>query len=331
MPTALITGITGQDGSYLAELLLEKGYIVHGVIRRSSSFNTDRIEHLYQDPNARDVRLFLHYGDMVDASSLRNVVRAAQPDEVYNLAAQSHVKVSFDQPVYTSNVDYLGTLRLLEAVRDLKPDARFYQASTSEMFGETPPPQNESGPFRPLSPYAAAKLAAHEACRIFRDGYEMFVSCGILFNHESPRRGETFLTRKVTRAVGRIKAGLQDELYLGNLYAIRDWGYAPEYVEMMWKMLQHDEPDDFVIATECRWSVQDFVRAAFEAAGLSSEQHVRVVQRYLRPVDVPLLHGDAHKARRVLGWKPKVTMGELVRIMVAHDIELAYKEKRLNG
>ncbi len=334
-PAALITGITGQDGSYLTELLLAKGYQVHGVIRRSSSFNTQRIDHLYQDPHEQSPRLRLHYGDMTDSSSLRRLLEHVAPDEVYNLAAQSHVRVSFDQPLYTADTVALGTLRLLEMVRDHQQRTgtrvRFYQASSSEMFGKVQEtPQRETTPFYPRSPYAAAKVHAHWAAVNYREAYGLHVSCGILFNHESPRRGETFVTRKITRAVGRIKLGLQKKLYLGNLDAKRDWGFAGDYVEAMWRMLQRDQPDDYVIATGETHSVLEFVERAFAAADLDYRDHVELDERYLRPTEVDLLLGDAGKAARVLGWRPHITFEKLVRMMVAADLELARREKTLH-
>ncbi|MEX2441924.1 MAG: GDP-mannose 4,6-dehydratase, partial [Pontimonas sp.] len=283
---ALITGITGQDGSYLAEFLLGKGYEVHGVIRRSSTFNTQRLEHLYVDFHQKDAKLFLHYGDLSDSSRLTTLLQSVAPDEVYNLAAQSHVRVSFDEPEHTGNTTGLGSIRLLEAIRILDLPSRFYQASSSEMFGATPPPQSEETVFYPRSPYGAAKLYSHWVTRNYREGYDMFATSGILFNHESPRRGETFVTRKITRAVARIAAGVQDTLYLGNLDAIRDWGYAPEYVQAMWMMLQADEPDDFVIATGTNYTVEDFLRFAFEHVGLDWKKYVEFDERYLRPTEV---------------------------------------------
>ncbi|WP_258724170.1 GDP-mannose 4,6-dehydratase [Cellulomonas sp. NS3] len=323
---ALITGITGQDGSYLAELLLAKDYEVHGLMRRASTFNTSRIDHLYVDPHDPAARLFLHYGDLSDGARLVTLLNQIQPDEVYNLAAQSHVRVSFDEPEHTGDTTGIGAIRLLEAVRMAGLDCRYYQASSSEMFGATPPPQNEETPFYPRSPYGAAKVYAYWVTRNYREGYGLFAVNGILFNHESPRRGETFVTRKITRAVARIKAGLDQHVYLGNLDAIRDWGYAPEYVEGMWRMLQADEPDDFVLATGGNFSVRDFVVAAFERAGLDWEEHVRFDPRYLRPTEVDALVGDASKAERVLGWKATVQTDELARIMVDADIEaLAYE------
>ena len=319
MKRALITGITGQDGSYLAELLLGKGYEVHGLIRRASTFNTARIEHLYQDPHDPDARLFLHYGDLTDGSRLTTLLQQIEPDEIYHLAAQSHVRVSFDEPEHTGDTTGLGTTRLLEAVRIAKLPVRFYQASSSEMFGATPPPQDEETLFHPRSPYAAAKVYAYWMTRNYRDAYGLFAVNGILFNHESPRRGETFVTRKITRAVARIAAGLQDELFLGNLDARRDWGYAPEYVEGMWRMLQVDEPADYVLATGTSYSVRDFVDLSFAHAGLDWERHVRLDPRYLRPTEVDDLIGDAGRAKERLGWEAKVHTPELVRIMVDAD------------
>ncbi|MBK7722518.1 MAG: GDP-mannose 4,6-dehydratase [Austwickia sp.] len=318
--TALITGITGQDGSYLAELLLSKGYVVHGLIRRASTFNTRRIDHLYQDPHEAGTRLFLHYGDLSDGSRLVTLMSAIQPDEVYHLAAQSHVRVSFDEPEHTGDVTGLGTIRLLEAIRMIGLDCRFYQASTSEMFGATPPPQNESTPFWPRSPYGVAKIYGYWMVRNYREAYGVFATNGILFNHESPRRGETFVTRKITRAVAAIRAGRADSLYLGNLDAVRDWGYAPEYVEGMWRMLQVDEPDDFVLATGHPCSVREFVEAAFEHAGLDWERYVRFDERYIRPSEVDCLIGDATKAAQRLGWRATVLAPELARIMVDADV-----------
>jgi GDPmannose 4,6-dehydratase len=318
---ALITGITGQDGSYLAELLLSKGYDVHGLVRRSSSFNTERIDPIYQDPHESHRRLFLHYGDLNDGVALVTLLNRVKPDEVYNLGAQSHVRVSFDQPVFTGDATGLGAIRLLEAVRASGIDTRIYQASSSEMFGATPPPQNEETPFYPRSPYGAAKVYAYWATRNYREAYGMFAVNGILFNHESPRRGETFVTRKITRAVARIKAGVQSELFLGNLNAVRDWGYAPEYVEAMWRMLQADEPTDYVVATGTAYSVRDFVKLAFAHADLDWENHVRYDERYERPTEVDALIGDSSKAQRVLGWKPEVLTPELARIMVSADIQ----------
>jgi GDPmannose 4,6-dehydratase len=318
---ALITGITGQDGSYLAELLLEKGYEVHGLIRRASTFNTARIDHLYRDPHDEDARLFLHYGDLSDGARLVTLLHQIQPAEIYHLAAQSHVRVSFDEPEHTGDTTGLGTTRLLEALRFTEIPARYYQASSSEMFGATPPPQDEDTLFHPRSPYAAAKVYAYWMTRNYRDAYGLFAVNGILFNHESPRRGETFVTRKITRAVARIAAGVQDELFLGNLDARRDWGYAPEFVEGMWRMLQADEPADYVLATGTSYSVGDFVQFAFEHAGLDWERHVRFDPRYLRPTEVDDLIGDASRARERLGWVAKVHTPELVRIMVDADRE----------
>jgi len=300
---ALITGITGQDGSYLAELLLEKGYDVHGIVRRSSSFNTERLDPIFQDPHDSDRHLFLHYGDLNDGGSLVNIIREINPDEVYNLGAQSHVRVSFDQPVFTGDVTGIAAMRLLEAIRSAGVDTKIYQASSSEMFGATPPPQAEDTPFYPRSPYGVAKVYAYWATKNYREAYGMFAVNGILFNHESPRRGETFVTRKVTRAVARIKAGLQPALHMGNLDAVRDWGYAPEYVEGMWRMLQHDTPQDFVLATGTAYTVKDFVRMAFEHADLDWEQYVKHDERYERPTEVDALIGDASKAERELGFR----------------------------
>jgi GDPmannose 4,6-dehydratase len=318
---ALITGVTGQDGSYLAELLLDKGYEVHGLIRRASSFNTGRIDHLYRDPHDEGVRLFLHHADLTDGSAIAALLAKVRPHEVYHLAAQSHVRVSFDQPEYTGDVTGLGTTRLLEAIRWSDADIRFYQASSSEMFGAAPPPQSERTPFHPRSPYGAAKVYAYWSARNYREAYGMYAVNGILFNHESPRRGETFVTRKITRAAARIRAGLQDHLYLGNLDAVRDWGYAPEYVDAMWRMLQAPEPADYVVATGTAHTVREFLALAFEHAGLDWEKHVRFDSRYLRPSEVDSLIGDAGKAADVLGWRPRVHTSELVRIMVDAYIE----------
>ena len=326
---ALITGITGQDGSYLAELLLGKGYEVHGIIRRSSSFNTDRIDHLYQDPHEQGVRLFNHYGDLQDAVSLTHLLYRLQPDEIYHLGAQSHVRVSFDVPEYTFDVTGGGTMRLLEAMREAGVKSRFYQASSSEMFGAAPPPQSETTPFHPRSPYAVAKVAAYWAVVNYREAYGMFASNGILFNHESERRGETFVTRKITRAVARIKHGLQDKLYMGNLDAKRDWGFAGDYVEGMYRMLQHDEPDDFVLATNETHSVREFLELAFEYAGLDYEQHVEIDPKYFRPSEVDVLLGDYSKAKEKLGWEPTVTFEALTRMMV--DADLKQVEDALAG
>ncbi len=325
---ALITGITGQDGSYLAELLLGKGYEVHGLVRRASTFNTSRIDHLYQDPHDPDRRLFLHYGDLSDGARLVTMLHEVDPDEVYNLAAQSHVRVSFDEPEHTGNTAGIGAMRLLEAVRVAGVKCRYYQASTSAMFGVTPPPQDEESPFAPRSPYGAAKLYAHWMTRTYREAYGLFAVNGISFNHESPRRGETFVTRKVTRAVARIQAGIDDYVYMGNLDAIRDWGYAPEYVEGMWRMLQADEPEDFVLATGGSFTVRDFVVTAFEHAGLDWEKHVKRDDRYLRPIEVDALIGDAGKAERKLGWKATVNAAQLARIMVEADIQALQHEGR---
>lgn len=323
---ALITGITGQDGSYLAELLLEKGYIVHGIIRRASTFNTSRIDHLYTDPHVNDVKLFLHYGDLSDGSNLSRLIEKIKPDEIYHLGAQSHVRVSFDTPEYTADITGLGTLRLLDAIRESGVNSKFYQASSSEMFGSTPPPQNETTPFHPRSPYAAAKVYAYWIAVNYREAYGMFVCNGILFNHESPRRGETFVTRKVTRGVARIKAGLDKKLYLGNLDAKRDWGHAKDYVEAMWLMLQQDKPGDYVVATGEMHSVREFVEAAFQHAGLDWQKYVEIDKRYFRPSEVDALQGDASKAKQILGWQPKVTFDQLVKEMVDHDIAEVEKE-----
>lgn len=324
---ALITGITGQDGSYLAELLLEKGYEVHGLIRRSSTFGTDRIDHLYQDPHEPDARLFLHYGDLTDGSALSRLLREIEPDEIYNLGAQSHVRTSFDIPEYTGDVTGLGVVRLLEAMRETGITPKFYQASSSELYGKVHEvPQRETTPFHPRSPYACAKAYAFHITRNYREAYGFFAVNGILFNHESPRRGETFVTRKITRAAARIKLGLQDALYLGNLDAKRDWGYAPEYVEAMWRMLQADAPDDYVIATGETHSVREFLDEAFGRLDLDWKDYVRIDPRYYRPAEVDLLVGDPSKAREKLGWEPRVTFRELVHIMVDADLELARRE-----
>jgi GDPmannose 4,6-dehydratase len=332
MKRALITGITGQDGSYLAELLLDKGYEVHGVVRRSSSFNTERIDHLYRDPHERGVRLFLHYGDLNDGSSLQSIVGEVRPDEVYNLGAQSHVRVSFDIPEYTGEVTALGTIRLLESIRKLGSSCRFYQASSSELYGKVvETPQRETTPFHPRSPYAAAKAYAFYVTQNYREAYGMFAVNGILFNHESERRGETFVTRKITRAVGRIKHGLARELFLGNLDAKRDWGHAADYVEAMWLMLQQSEADDFVIGTGETHSVREFLDLAFARAGLDWREHVKIDPRYFRPAEVDLLLADPSKAKEKLGWAPKVPFAELCARMVDADIELAAREKRARG
>ncbi len=334
MKKALITGITGQDGSYLAELLLAKGYEVHGVIRRSSSFNTERIEPLYVDPHERGVRLKLHYGDLNDANNLANIIRVVDPDEVYNLGAQSHVRVSFDMPVYTADTDALGALKLLEAVRVHQDQSgkrvRYYQASSSEMFGLVKEvPQRESTPFHPRSPYGCAKVFAHWITINFRESYGMHASCGILFNHESPRRGETFVTRKITRAVGRIKLGLQEKLFLGNLDALRDWGFAGDYVEAMWLMLQQEQPDDYVVATGKMISVKEFCELAFAQVGLDWRKHVEVDPRYFRPAEVEQLLGDPSKAQQKLGWTAKTSVTQLAKMMVDHDLNMARREQTL--
>ena len=327
---ALITGITGQDGSYLAEFLLSKDYEVHGLIRRSSSFNTERIEHLYRDPHDPEARVFLHYGDLVDGAGLREVLTRVRPDEIYNLGAQSHVRVSFDQPVYTAQVVAVGTARLLEAIRDTGTPARYYQASSSEMYGNVVKvPQTETTPFHPRSPYACAKLYGYWQTVGYRESYGMFCCNGILFNHESPRRGKTFVTRKITQAACRIKEGLQEKVHLGNLDAQRDWGFAGDYVEAMWLMLQHDRSDDYVIATGQTHSVREFLDVSFGMVGLDWRRHVEIDQRYFRPAEVDLLLGDASKARRVLGWQPRVTFEELVRIMIEADWEQARQERFL--
>jgi GDPmannose 4,6-dehydratase len=317
---ALITGITGQDGSYLAELLLSKGYEVHGLIRRSSTINTSRIDHVYQDPHESGARLFLHYGDLTDGSRLVTLLDQIRPDEVYNLAAQSHVRVSFDEPEYTGDTTGMGTIRLLEAIRMVGLQCRFYQASSSEMFGATPPPQNEDTPFYPRSPYGVAKVYSYWITRNYREAYGMFAVNGILFNHESPRRGDTFVTRKITRAVARIAEGTQTELFMGNLDSVRDWGYAPEYVEAMWRMLQHDTPTDFVVATGTNYTVRDFLQLSFEHVGLDWEKYVRFDERYLRPTEVDALVGSAQKAQDLLGWVPRTLTPALARLMVDADI-----------
>jgi len=318
---ALITGITGQDGSYLAEFLLEKGYEVHGLIRRSSSFNTHRIDHIYQDIHETNTKLFLHYGDLIDGVGLTNLIREINPIEVYNLGAQSHVQVSFSMPQYTAQVDAVGAVGLLEAIRSAGIDTRFYQASTSELFGSTPPPQNELSVFRPQSPYAAAKLMAYWCTVNYREGYGMHATNGILFNHESPRRGETFVTRKVTRAVAAIANGSKQKLFLGNLDAVRDWGYAKEYVESMWLMLQQDSASDYVVATGVGATVRDFAEAAFSRVGLNWKDHVEVDERYLRPTEVDALIGDPSKARDILGWKANTHWKELAELMVDSDLK----------
>ncbi len=320
MKRALITGITGQDGSYLAELLLKKDYEVHGLIRRSSTFNTSRIDHIYKDPHDKDNHFFLHFGDITDGVGLANLIRELEPNEIYNLAAQSHVKVSFEMPDFTAQVDAVGTIRILEALRAAKIEARFYQASTSELFGSTPPPQSERSPFSPQSPYAAAKLYSYWVVKNYREAYGLHATNGILFNHESPRRGETFVTRKITMAAARIKLGLQSKLYLGNLDAIRDWGYAPEYVESMWAMMQESSPSDYVIATGVGATVRDFCDAAFTAVGLDYRNHIELDSRYLRPTEVNALVGDTSKAKQVLGWEAKTHWKELAEIMVEADL-----------
>ncbi len=320
--TALITGITGQDGSYLAELLLSKGYEVHGIVRRSSTFNTERLDDIYQDRHTSHRRLFLHYGDLADAVGLVNLVRDVVPSEVYHLGAQSHVKVSFEMPEYTANVTGIGTIRILEAIRAAGVDTRFYQASSSEMYGATPAPQNEHTPFHPRSPYGVSKLFGYWATINYRESYGMYAVNGVLFNHESPRRGETFVTRKITRAAARIKAGLQDTLYLGNLDAIRDWGYAPEYVEGMWRMLQVDAPSDYVLATGVGATVREFADVTFTALGLNWSEHVKVDETYLRPADVEVLIGDASHAKAALGWAPRTLWNDLAQLMAEADWKL---------
>jgi len=329
---ALITGITGQDGSYLAELLLEKGYEVHGIVRRASTFNTGRVDHIYRDPHLPGTRLFLHYGDLNDASSMNTILRHVRPDEIYNLGAQSHVRVSFDVPEYTGEVTGLGSVRLLEAMRDTGLDAtRLYQASSSEMFGASPPPQNERTPFYPRSPYGCAKVYSYWIAVNYRESYGMHVSNGILFNHESPRRGETFVTRKVTRAASRIKLGLQKKLYLGNLEAKRDWGYAKDYVEAMWLMVQQPKGDDYVVATGEAHSVRELCEKAFGHVGLDYKDFVDIDPRYYRPAEVDYLLGDPSKAEKALGWKPRTSFAELVRLMMDSDLELARREQRAGG
>ncbi|MDY6913550.1 MAG: GDP-mannose 4,6-dehydratase [Planctomycetota bacterium] len=325
---ALITGITGQDGSYLAELLLEKGYEVHGLVRRSSTFGTERIDHIYADPHEAAARLFLHYGDLTDGAGMRRVLTKCRPDEVYNLAAQSHVRVSFDQPVYTAQADAVGTLRLLEAIRDTGIPTKFYQASSSEMYGKVvETPQTEKTPFHPRSPYACAKVFAYHQTVNYREAYGLFACNGILFNHESPRRGETFVTRKITRGATRIKEGLQEKLFMGNLDAKRDWGFAGDYVESMWLMLQQDEPDDYVIATGQTHSVREFLQEVFGLLELDWESCVEIDPRYFRPAEVDLLQGDSAKAREKLGWEPKVTFRQLAKMMTEHDRQVAKEEK----
>lgn len=329
MKKALITGVTGQDGSYLAESLLQKGYEVHGLIRRASSFNTGRLDPIYRDPHESGVRFLMHYGDLSDSGSLVNLIRNLEPDEIYHLGAQSHVKVSFEIPEYTSDATGMGTVRMLEAIRASGVDTRFYQASSSEMFGAAPPPQSEATPFHPRSPYGVAKVFAHHMTVNYREAHGLYACSGILFNHESERRGETFVTRKVTRAVARIKAGIQEKVYLGNLDAKRDWGYAKEYVEAMYLMLQQDEPDDFVIATGEAHTVRDFCELAFSHAGLEWQKHVEIDPQYLRPSEVDFLLGDPSKATAKLGWKPQTTFEGLGRLMVDADIQLL--EDELSG
>jgi GDPmannose 4,6-dehydratase len=329
MKTALVTGVTGQDGSYLAELLLAKGYEVHGLIRRASSFNTGRLDPIYKDPHESGVHFRMHYGDLSDSGSLVNLVRELEPDEIYHLGAQSHVKVSFDIPEYTADATGMGTVRMLEAIRSSGVSTRFYQAGSSEMFGQTPPPQNERTPFHPRSPYGVSKVFAHWITVNYREAHGLFASNGILFNHESPRRGETFVTRKITRAVARVKAGLQDKLYLGNLDAKRDWGYAPEYVEAMWQVLQQDDADDYVIATGEAHTPREFAELAFDHVGLDWERYVEVDPQYFRPAEVDYLLGDPSKAKRAFGWEPRTGFTELVRLMV--DADVALLEDELSG
>jgi GDPmannose 4,6-dehydratase len=329
MKKAFITGITGQDGSYLAELLLGKNYEIHGLIRRSSTFNTDRIDHLYKDFHDPEARVYLHYGDLSVSGQLTDFSYNIKPDEIYHLGAQSHVRVSFDMPEYTGDVTGLGTLRILEAIRKTGIKTRFYQASSSEMFGAAPPLQNELTPFQPRSPYAVAKVYAYYMVKNYRDAYRLFACNGILFNHESPRRGETFVTRKITRTATQIKMGLKDKLYLGNLEAKRDWGYAGDYVEAMWRMLQEDSPDDYVIATGETHSVREFVEKVFTKLDLDDKKHVFIDARYFRPTEVDILQGDASKARQRLGWRPKVSFDQLIDMMIEADMEIAKKEKTL--
>lgn len=321
MKKAFITGITGQDGSYLAELLLEKGYEVHGLVRRSSSFNTGRINHIYQDPHTPNPKLFLHYGDLTDGVNLTNLIHEIKPNEVYNIGAQSHVQVSFTMPQYTAQVDAVGSVALLESIRASGINCRFYQASTSELYGSTPPPQNEDSPFKPRSPYAAAKLMAYWSTVNYREAYGLHATNGILFNHESPRRGETFVTRKITRAVAKIATGSKEKLYLGNLDAVRDWGYAKEFVESMWLMLQQDKPGDYVVATGIGATVRDFAQVAFDHVGLNYKNYVELDKRYIRPTEVDGLIGDPSKAQKILGWKAKTYWKELAKLMVDADIE----------
>jgi GDPmannose 4,6-dehydratase len=329
MKKAFITGITGQDGSYLAEFLLGKGYEIHGLIRRASTFNTDRIDHLYKDFHDPQAKVYLHYGDLAVSGQLTDLINDIKPDEIYHLGAQSHVRVSFDMPEYTGDVTGLGTLRLLEAIRKSGIKSRFYQASSSEMFGAAPPPQSETTPFQPQSPYAAAKVYAYYIVKNYREAYNIFAANGILFNHESPRRGETFVTRKITRAATRIKLGLQDKLFLGNLEAKRDWGFAGDYVEAMWMMLQQDKPDDYVIATGETHSVREFAQKVFQKLDLDFEKHVAIDSRYFRPTEVDVLLGDATKARKQLGWQPRVGFEALIDMMITTDMESTGKEKTL--
>ena len=329
MKKAFITGITGQDGSYLAEFLLKKGYEVHGLIRRSSTFNTDRIDHLYRDFHDPDTRLFLHYGDLSVSGQLMDLLHSIAPNEIYHLGAQSHVRVSFDMPEYTGDITGMGTLRILEAIRKTGIKTKFYQASSSEMFGAATPPQSEKTIFHPRSPYAAAKVYAYYIVQNYREAYGIFAANGILFNHESPRRGETFVTRKITRAATQIKLGLKEKLYLGNLDAKRDWGFAGDYVEAMWMMLQQEKPDDFVIATGETHSVREFAEKVFAKLGLDYNKHVMVDQRYFRPTEVDVLLGDSAKAKKILGWQPKISFENLIDMMIAADLELAKKEKTL--
>ena len=329
MKTAFITGITGQDGSYIAELLLEKGYEVHGLVRRASTFNTNRIDHLYKDFHDPEARMYLHYGDLSVSGQLTDLLNTLKPDEIYHLGAQSHVRVSFDMPEYTGDITGLGTIRLLEAIRKTGIKTRFYQASSSEMFGAAPPPQNELTPFEPQSSYAAAKVFSFHMVKNYRKAYNIFACNGILFNHESPRRGETFVTRKITRAATRIKCGLQDNLYLGNLDAKRDWGFAGDYVGAMWLMLQQDEPDDYVIATGKTHSVREFTEKVFEKLGLDYEKHVEIDPKYFRPTEVDVLLGDPSKAKNKLGWEHRIGFDELIDMMIVADMELANKEKTL--
>ncbi len=329
MKKAFLTGITGQDGSYLAEYLLNKGYEVHGLIRRSSTFNTERIDHLYHDFHDPEAKLFLHYGDLSVSAQLMDLLQSVQPDEIYNLGAQSHVRVSFDMPEYTGDVTALGTLRILEAIRKTGIKTKFYQASSSEMFGAAPPPQNENTVFQPRSPYAAAKVYSYYITQNYREAYGIFAANGILFNHESPRRGETFVTRKITRAATQIKLGLKDKLFLGNLEAKRDWGFAGDYVEAMWLMLQQEKPDDFVISTGETHSVREFAEIVFDKLNLDYKKYVEIDKRYFRPTEVDALLGDSIKAKKILGWKPKVSFEKLIDMMIDADMELAQKEKTL--